>query len=282
MILTEIVVFFHTKKLFIVAIASCHYENWKLDKNSPSSIGLKKKKLHKWFVGSSFSCWDWEVEVHIPNKVNKKIQQLRKKREGKHNNHTTWRRSYYILSLVNSNPHKRFDFASFGVSSDTLGFAVHFQTSKLQRMMKKNQSKQVNSLTTTRLSPLAKPFTLNRSTLQPCSSSPFSGYPFLESPKECDFDGFGEDFSLPSYSPLCHGKQGEGDSHESLFHKGSLVFSFFYGLQFFFCCLGLIEWLGCFRFTLVLFCFYFYVYHHVDIDIMILIVLLLSWWFWSP
>ncbi|KAG4960344.1 hypothetical protein JHK87_036977 [Glycine soja] len=99
-------------------------------------------------------------------------------------------------------------------------FRNTLRTSKLQRMMKKNQSKQVNSLTTTRLSPLAKPFTLNRSTLQPCSSSPFSGYPFLESPKEYDFDGFGEDFSLPSYSPLCHGKQGEGDSHESLFHKG--------------------------------------------------------------
>lgn len=44
MIRTEILVFFHTKQLFIVAIASCHYENWKLDKNSPSSIGLKKKK----------------------------------------------------------------------------------------------------------------------------------------------------------------------------------------------------------------------------------------------
>ncbi|KAK7332066.1 hypothetical protein VNO80_28813 [Phaseolus coccineus] len=85
--------------------------------------------------------------------------------------------------------------------------------------MMQNQSKQVTSLTTTRLSPLAKPFTLNRSTLQPCSSSLFAGYPFLESPKEGDFDGSGEDFSLPIYSPLGHGKQGE-DSHESLFAKG--------------------------------------------------------------
>ncbi|ESW20016.1 hypothetical protein PHAVU_006G174000 [Phaseolus vulgaris] len=88
--------------------------------------------------------------------------------------------------------------------------------------MMQNQSKQVTSLTTTRLSPLAKPFTLNRSTLQPCLSSLFAGYPFLELPKESDFDGFGEDFSLPIYSPLGHGKQGE-DSHESLFAKGSDV-----------------------------------------------------------
>lgn len=86
--------------------------------------------------------------------------------------------------------------------------------------MMKNQGKHVTSLTTTRLSPLAKPFTLNRSTLQPCSNSLFSGYPFLESPKKGDFDGFGEDFSLPTYSPLGHGKQGE-DSHESLFANGS-------------------------------------------------------------
>ncbi|TKY71861.1 hypothetical protein E2542_SST00594 [Spatholobus suberectus] len=88
--------------------------------------------------------------------------------------------------------------------------------------MMENQSKQVTSLTTTRLSPLAKPFTLNRSPLQPSSSSLFEWYPFLESPKEGDFDGIGEDFSLPTYSPLGHGKQG-GDSHESLFGKGSDV-----------------------------------------------------------
>ncbi|KOM53661.1 hypothetical protein LR48_Vigan09g232000 [Vigna angularis] len=86
--------------------------------------------------------------------------------------------------------------------------------------MMKNQNKHVTSLTTTRLSPLAKPFTLNRSTLKPCSNSLFSGYPFLESPKKSDFDEFGEDFSLPTYSPLGHGKQ-EEDSHESLFAKGS-------------------------------------------------------------
>jgi len=85
--------------------------------------------------------------------------------------------------------------------------------------MIKNQSKQLTWLTTP-LSPLAKPFTLNRSTLQPCSNSLFSGYPFLELPKEGVFDGFGEDFSLPTYSALGHGKQGE-DSHKSLFVKGS-------------------------------------------------------------
>ncbi|XP_027932677.1 uncharacterized protein LOC114188277 isoform X2 [Vigna unguiculata] len=85
--------------------------------------------------------------------------------------------------------------------------------------MIKNQSKQLTWLTTP-LSPLAKPFTLNRSTLQPCSNSLFSGYPFLELPKEGVFDGFGEDFSLPTYSPLGHGKQGE-DSRKSLFVKGS-------------------------------------------------------------
>ncbi|CAJ1961958.1 unnamed protein product [Sphenostylis stenocarpa] len=88
--------------------------------------------------------------------------------------------------------------------------------------MMKNQSKQVTSLTTTRLSPLAKPFSLNRSTLQPCSSSLFSGYPFLESPKEGDFDGFAEDLFLPTYSPLDHGMQG-GHSQESLYAKGSDV-----------------------------------------------------------
>ncbi|KAK7412467.1 hypothetical protein VNO78_03931 [Psophocarpus tetragonolobus] len=88
--------------------------------------------------------------------------------------------------------------------------------------MMQNQSKQVSSLTSTRLSALAKPFTLNRSALQPCSSSLFSGYPSLESPKEADFDGFGEDFSLPTYSPLGHRNQG-GDSHDSLFVKGSDV-----------------------------------------------------------
>ncbi|KAL2340990.1 hypothetical protein Fmac_008930 [Flemingia macrophylla] len=78
----------------------------------------------------------------------------------------------------------------------------------------KNQIEQVTSLTTTtttRLSPLAKPFTINRSPLQPTSSSLFECYPFLESPKEADFDGYG------GYSPLGHG----GDSHESLFAKGS-------------------------------------------------------------
>ncbi|XP_020232356.1 uncharacterized protein LOC109812731 isoform X2 [Cajanus cajan] len=85
--------------------------------------------------------------------------------------------------------------------------------------MMKNQSKQVTSLTTTRLSPLAKPFTLNRSLLQPSSSSLFECHPFHESPKEGDFDGFGGDFSFPSYSSLGHGK-GSDVADSTVFHKG--------------------------------------------------------------
>ncbi|RDX58220.1 hypothetical protein CR513_62477, partial [Mucuna pruriens] len=79
--------------------------------------------------------------------------------------------------------------------------------------MMKNQTEQVTSLTRTRLSALAKPFTFNRSSLQSSSKR----YPFLEFPIDCDFDEFGEDFSLPCFSPF--GK-GSDVADSIVFHQG--------------------------------------------------------------
>ncbi|KAK7302970.1 hypothetical protein RJT34_13867 [Clitoria ternatea] len=93
-------------------------------------------------------------------------------------------------------------------------------------MMMKNQNNQVTSLTTTRLSPLAKPFTLQRSSFQPTSSSLFEQHPSPELPKEGDFDGphfdVVEHFSFPSYSPrVTTTGSAHVDSHESLLGKGN-------------------------------------------------------------
>ncbi|XP_027339724.1 uncharacterized protein LOC113853324 [Abrus precatorius] len=66
--------------------------------------------------------------------------------------------------------------------------------------MMKNRNTQVALFTTSRLSPLAKPFTFNGSTFQPTSSSLFDHYPFHQLSKQREFD-IVKDFSLPTFSP---------------------------------------------------------------------------------